>query len=202
MNEHMTLEAPTAAHGWRKVGRVIREELHGWHPGLSVALALIGLLPPFVGIRLRVRLLRLAGFRLGYGTVIYGHMRITGSGDLYQRLSVGEHVRWNVGGVVDLEAPVTIGNNVSIGQEVMILTSTHAIGGPQRRASPNIIRAPVTVGDGAWLGARCIVLPGVTIGAGAVVAAGAVVNRDVAPHTIVGGVPARLIKSIETELCN
>ncbi len=198
----LTLDAPTVAHGWHKLGRVIREELHGWHPLLSAILALIGLLPPFVGIRLRVRLLRLAGFHLGYGTVIYGHMRITGSGDLRRRLSVGEHVRWNVGGVVDLEAAVTIGNNVSIGQEVMILTSTHAIGGPQRRASPKIIRAPVAVGDGAWLGARCVVLPGVTIGAGAVVAAGAVVNRDVPPHTIVGGVPARPIKSIEAELCN
>jgi len=52
------------------------------------------------------------------------------------------------------------------------------------------------VGDGAWIATRAVVLPGVTIGEGAVVAAGAVVTRSVAPHTMVGGVPARVLRDL------
>jgi acetyltransferase-like isoleucine patch superfamily enzyme len=58
----------------------------------------------------------------------------------------------------------------------------------------------VTVGNYAWLASHCIVLPGVTIGEGAVVAAGAVVATDVAPYTMVGGVPARYIKDRNRDL--
>ena len=57
--------------------------------------------------------------------------------------------------------------------------------------------APIRLGDDVWIGANATVLPGVAIGDGAVVAAGAVVTRDVPPMTVVGGVPARVIKQIE-----
>ena len=56
---------------------------------------------------------------------------------------------------------------------------------------------PVRIGDGAWLASRAVVLPGVTVGEGAIVAAGAVVTRSVEPHTLVGGVPARLIRHLD-----
>ena len=65
---------------------------------------------------------------------------------------------------------------------------------PARRA--NLLPAPVRIGDDAWLGANVTVLPGVTIGNGAVVAAGAVVSRDVEENTVVGGVPARLLRRL------
>ena len=55
----------------------------------------------------------------------------------------------------------------------------------------------MSIGKGVWLGARCTILPGVTVGDGAVVAAGAVVVRDVAPHTVVGGVPARFLRELD-----
>jgi maltose O-acetyltransferase len=71
----------------------------------------------------------------------------------------------------------------------MILTSTHELDIREHRAGP-IRLSPVSIGDGAWLGPRCIVLPGATVGAGAIVNPGAVVNKDVAPHTRVGGIPA------------
>ena len=54
----------------------------------------------------------------------------------------------------------------------------------------------MVIKDGAWLGARCTILPGVTVGEGAIVAAGAVVHRDVAPNTLVAGVPARVVKEL------
>ena len=57
-----------------------------------------------------------------------------------------------------------------------------------------LVTAPITICDGVWIGARAIILPGVTIGEGAVVAAGAVVTKDVEPFTVVGGNPAKFIK--------
>jgi acetyltransferase-like isoleucine patch superfamily enzyme len=71
----------------------------------------------------------------------------------------------------------------------MILTSTHELDIREHRAGP-VQLSPVSIGDGAWLGPRCVILPGVTLGAGAIVNPGAVVNKDVAPHTRVGGIPA------------
>jgi maltose O-acetyltransferase len=88
---------------------------------------------------------------------------------------------------------VTIGNNVSFGHQVIVLTNTHDIGPASRRAATLCSKA-VTIGNGAWLGARCTILPGVTIGDGAVVAAGSVVNEDVPANVLVAGVPARLVR--------
>ena len=82
--------------------------------------------------------------------------------------------------------PITTGNDVSIGPEASILTLGHD---PQ---SPDFADkgGPVTIGDRVWIGYRALILPGVTVGEGAVVAAGAVVTKDGAPYAIVGGNPA------------
>ncbi|MEP7190805.1 MAG: DapH/DapD/GlmU-related protein, partial [Roseiflexaceae bacterium] len=81
------------------------------------------------------------------------------------------------------------------GHHVVVLTGSHEVGPPSQRAAA-LYTKTVTIGDGAWLGARCTILPGVTIGAGAIVAAGAVVNRDVPPNTLVAGIPAHVVKSL------
>ena len=85
---------------------------------------------------------------------------------------------------------ITIGMRVAISREAFICTASHDITKPSRP----LITAPITICDGAWIGARAIVLPGVTIGEGAVGAAGAVVTKDVEPFTVVGGNPAKFIK--------
>jgi acetyltransferase-like isoleucine patch superfamily enzyme len=90
---------------------------------------------------------------------------------------------------------VTIGANVSIGPFSRLITDSHQIGPASRRAGA-LSWDPITIGAGAWIGAGVTVLPGVTVGEGAVLAAGAVVTADVAPHALVGGVPARFIKSL------
>ncbi|MGO4784646.1 acyltransferase [Cryobacterium sp. W22_MBD10_FK3] len=84
---------------------------------------------------------------------------------------------------------IAIGNNVNIGGYVQIFTLEHD---PQAEDF-GVQGGPVSIGDMAYIATRAIILPGVTIGEGAVVAAGAVVTKDVPPYTIVGGVPARFI---------
>lgn len=109
------------------------------------------------------------------------------------QLIIGENTYINYATSICAQSSVRIGKNCGIGNYSLIMdTDFHTIGdfAKQPEASPVILE------DDVWLGARVIVLKGVTIGQGAVIAAGAVVTRDVAPYTLVGGVPARFIRNI------
>ena len=180
----------------QRIVQLWREETAGFHPGLAFIQALLACLPDYTGMRLRPALYRAAGFKIGHGTLMWGQPRFTGTGPIKQRLSVGEYVWFNLGVLINLGAPVTIEDRVSIGHEVMILTDSHIIGPIDRRAGP-LTSEPVHIGAGTWLGARCTILPGVTIAPGAIIAAGAVVNRDIPANVLAGGVPARVIKELK-----
>lgn len=91
---------------------------------------------------------------------------------------------------LDNKSNITIGENVSISQEVMILTADHEIDSPDFKGR----ELPVKIEDYVWIGTRAMILPGCTIGKGAVVAAGAVVTKDVEPYAVVAGIPAKVIK--------
>jgi maltose O-acetyltransferase len=93
-------------------------------------------------------------------------------------LSIGEECGFNVGCVFDLSAPISIGNHVGVGHDVLFVTKTHAPGPGNRRAGREVC-APIIIEDGAWIGARCVILPGVTIGTGAVIAANMIIEQDV-----------------------
>lgn len=85
---------------------------------------------------------------------------------------------------------ITIGNNVALAKGVIIRDSdNHVVNGKTDNVSQ-----PIVIGNNVWIGTRAIILKGVTIGDGAIVAAGAVVTRNVPPKTLVAGVPARVIK--------
>lgn len=88
---------------------------------------------------------------------------------------------------------ITIEDDVLIGPRVNIITENHPLDPTDRRA---LVTQPVVIKRNAWIGAGATILPGVTIGENAVVAAGAVVSKDVVANTIVGGVPAKFIKAI------
>ena len=156
---------------------------------------LLAPLPDAAFPRLRASMHRLLGIRIGRSTLIRGRLRLTGPRGCISRLTIGSTCFFTTPLHIDLNADVVIGNRVTIGHDVAIVTSAHHIDGPERRCGEEV-PAPVRIGDGCWIGAHAILLPGVVVGDGSIVAAGAVVSRDVEPHTIVGGVPARLIRRL------
>ena len=90
----------------QKLKQLFREEFAGWHWRLLAARFILAPLPPYVGSRLRVLLLRLAGFNIGRGTVVSDTPRIAGDGNLYGRLTIGEHCYFNVDCYFDVSAPI------------------------------------------------------------------------------------------------
>ena len=108
-----------------------------------------------------------------------------------KNLTLGRNVFINMACRFQDAGGITIGDGSLIGHGCTLTTLNHAVD-PDRRA--DMVPAPVTIGRKVWLGAAVTVVPGVTIGDGSVVGAGAVVTKDVAPDTIVAGVPARVIR--------
>jgi maltose O-acetyltransferase len=180
---------------FQKGAEVVRSEVAGLRPRLMLAQLALALLPIHVGGRLRALILRLIGFQIQRSTMLADMPTLTGDGNIYKKLVIGSRCWINIGCLFNLGGEIRIGNDVSIGHDVLILTVSHEIGSAQHRASRLIVK-PISIGSGAWIGSRSTLLPGVTIGAGAVVAAGSVVYHDVAPNTLVGGVPARPIKKL------
>ena len=114
--------------------------------------------------------------------------------DYGKNITVGKGVFINEGCCFQDQGGIEIGDNALIGQQVVIATLNHDLA-PDKRA--NMIPAPVKIGNNVWIGAHATILAGVTIGDNAVVAAGAVVTKDVPANVVVGGVPAKIIKAIE-----
>lgn len=114
--------------------------------------------------------------------------------DFGKNIHLGRGVFVNAGCKFQDQGGVYLGDRVLVGHNVVLATLNHDLD-PAHRA--DMLPAPIRVGDDVWLGSGSIVLPGVTIGEGAVVAAGAVVTRDVPPRTVVAGVPARVVKEID-----
>lgn len=109
---------------------------------------------------------------------------------------IGHHTRIGLHNTVI--GPVTIGNHVNLAQGITVTALNHNFNDTSHRIDEQgVSTSPVTLCDDIWVGANAVILPGVTIGSHSVVAAGAVVTRDVPPYTLVGGVPARVIKSLK-----
>ena len=113
--------------------------------------------------------------------------------DFGKNTTVGERTFINAGCKFQDQGGISIGDDCLIGHNATLCTINHAQD-PDRRGDMEF--HPIRIEDKVWLGANVTVLPGVTIGEGAIVAAGAVVTKDVAARTVVGGVPAKLIKRI------
>jgi len=152
--------------------------LSGWK---FWALSALGRVPSQWLRRLVLR--RVFGADIGADAVVYGGFEIRAP----RRLVIGAGSVIGHRVTLDARGGLVIGCNVNISGEAMIWTAQHDYRDPEF----NAVFKPVTIEDHAWLGTRCMVLPGVTVGRGAVVAAGAVVTHDVPPCTVVAGIPAR-----------
>ena len=114
--------------------------------------------------------------------------------DFGKNIHIGENVFINSGCKMQDQGGIYIGNDVLIGHNACLLTLNHEID-PESRTDMH--PKSIFIDDKAWLGSNVTVLPGIRIGEGAIVAAGAVVTKDVPANTVVGGVPAKIIKKIE-----
>lgn len=147
------------------------------------------ILPTSRFFSLRRFLLKLVKVHVGDNVCYCGGGGVYGNGDVF----LGSNV-WlspNVSIYSNVMAIVTIKDNCDIGHEVSFITGSHEIGNSERRAGKGTA-ASITVEEGCWIGARTIILGGVTIGKGAIVAAGSVVTDNVPPNTLVAGVPAKV----------
>ena len=175
--------------------RVIHEETYGFDIRWQLAMLLMLPIPRYTGGRVRSRIMRWLGFQVGPGTMIWDTPLLIGDNNLRAKLTVGDYCLISIGCYIDLAAPISIGNHVGLSPETMLLTGDHQVDNPGNRVGMMKPR-PVSIYDGAWLGSRCIILPGVIVGEGAVVGAGAVVTKDVPPHTLVAGIPAVFIREL------
>ena len=108
---------------------------------------------------------------------------------------IGEHTR--IGLHNTIIGPVTIGNHVNLAQGITVTALNHNFSDTEKRIDEQGVNTtPVVIGDDIWIGANAVILPGVTIGSHSVVAAGSVVTKDVPPHSLVAGVPAKIIRQI------
>ena len=128
---------------------------------------------------------RAAGIKIGKGSTLHMWANFFEPKNITigQGTIIGDHA------FLDGRAKLTIGNHVDIASSVLIYNSEHDL----NKNDFSAIAAPVEIGDYVFVGPRAIILPGVKVGAGAIIAAGAVVTRDVSPFKIVGGVPAKEI---------
>lgn len=125
---------------------------------------------------LKVALLRLFGAKVGRGVVIKPGVSVK----YPWHLTVGDHTWIGEDVWIDNLAPVSIGSNCCISQGAMLLCGNHNF----KCMTFDLIVKPITIADGAWVGAKCVVCPGVSVGNHAVATVGSIVRRDLLPYTI------------------
>jgi acetyltransferase-like isoleucine patch superfamily enzyme len=156
---------------------------------LYIICGVIGWLPFHT---LRIFLLRMLGAKISPRVGMYRGFEVRSP----WKLKVGKGTVIGHNALLDARMGLTIGSNVNISNEVMIWSLHH----DYNDANFAAVGEPVIIEDYVWLCSRSVILPGVTIGKGAVVAAGAVVTKNVMPYTVVGGVPAKQIAKRNEEL--
>ena len=116
--------------------------------------------------------------------------------DFGKNIHLGKNVFINAGCKFQDQGGIFIGDNVLIGHNVVMATLNH---NEDVKKRGNLIPAPINIGNDVWIGSNATILSGVSVGDGAIIAAGAVVTKDVKAKTIVGGVPAKYIRDIRQE---
>jgi acetyltransferase-like isoleucine patch superfamily enzyme len=147
--------------------------------------------------KLRRRILRAFGASIGQGSRVNGPLIIMGRFNNLAGLHVGSHTHIGADSLLDLTSNISIGSRVAISPRCSIVTHLNVGEGILKEKYPPA-KANVIIEDDVYIGTCSTVLHGITIGKGAIVAAGSLVNRDVPDHTMVAGVPARPVKRLHT----
>jgi maltose O-acetyltransferase len=142
---------------------------------------------------LRRAIVRMMGHNLAPDTNIADRVYIKGFG-----LVMCSDASINTGCHLDAVAGIFIGSGVRMGCEAMICTSSHDIGDATLRAG-DVKREPVHIGEGSWIGARSVILPGVNVAPGCIIAAGAVVAKDTLPNGLYAGCPAKRMRDLDAD---
>jgi len=131
--------------------------------------------------------------RIGDNTKILRYTELCGKSEL--PICIGNNTFINQRCII--RPCVKIGNNVDVGPEVLFLSDSHEIGSFDKRAGKSIFE-PILIEDGCWIGARTTILGNVVIGKGSIIAAGSLVNKNCEPNSLYAGVPAKLIKKLDS----
>lgn len=187
MSRFSTNLTRTAGKGWRLARRSMRQSLRDVYlNGITAS--------PLVPSILRTPMLR------AYGLDIRNYHIQAGCFFGGKSVTIGKRAFVNYGNFFDSSAHIEIGEGASIGPQCMFITQSHRIGESleerTERTDDTTVYGPIEVGRNVWLGARVVVLPGVTIGEGSVIAAGTVVTKDCAPNGLYAGVPATRVRDL------
>ena len=160
----------------------VRYEIILWYTGI------LKFIPGKLGCLIRNLLIP---FNNGRNVTVWDNVQI----DSPSKLTIGDNVSVNRNSILHAGGQIHIGSNVLIGPGVIIYSQNHSYSDSKKLIiNQGYNTKKVTISDNVWIAANAIILPGVTIGKGSIVAAGSVVTKDVPANSIVGGNPAELIK--------
>ncbi len=149
----------------------------------------------WIPCKIRRFFLNVLGMNIGIESAIHGGYYISGLD-----IEIGEKSYINRNCIIDAkDASIKIGNCVGIAYDCKLITSNHNYKNPKKRTG-RIIAQSITIGDGVWIGTSCIILPGVNIESGVVVAAGSVVKDNCEKNYLYAGIPAKKIKKLSEEI--
>lgn len=159
---------------------------------LKIIFLFFKLLPDTRLYKFKNYLLRLLGFNIHISARLVSSIKISGVCDLKigEDTFVGHDVCFYGNG------KFILGNNIDIAPQVKLLTGSHLVDQLPARAAGSGFNSYIQIGNGAWIGAGSIILPGVVIGEGSIIAAGSVVNKDVEPFSLYAGNPAKFKKKL------
>lgn len=151
---------------------------------------------PILSSKARVTIYRLCGIDIEKGVFMHPKSILNGTG-----IRIGENTFVNYHCTFENQAHIEIGQDCSIGMEVMFCTATHEVGPAKKRAG-KVIGLPIKIEDGCWIGSRATILAGVTIEHGCIIGAGALVTKRCEANGIYAGIPARRVKELESTTFN
>jgi acetyltransferase-like isoleucine patch superfamily enzyme len=193
-NKHLFTSRPVLTGIDQRLLNEVRGIGNIWRPRLAFWTACAAMLPNFSLSAVRAFCFRRAGCDFAPQVALLGRIRLVGDGAIAARLHVKEGCVIAYDVTLGLDADISLGRNVSLSPGVVLYTATHPIGVGSQRMQPFTQAKPVVIEDGAWIGMNSLILPGVTIGHGAVVSAGSVVSTNVPADTLVAGNPASVVR--------